>query len=82
VTVLRELHTIEDIEAVRREAAMMSASCLICHSTGLPVREQIKQATRQSPAILLCFQGYCTRCQLSVPADSAQLRMVSRGEES
>jgi hypothetical protein len=72
---IRHLHTLAELESARAEAATMSAACPVCGRAGLKVREQIKQATRREPAILLCFQGWCPSCQLSVPADNCQLRL-------
>lgn len=69
------LRTVADLDAVRAEAATMTTSCPLCGASDVKVREQVKQATRREPAILLGFQGFCVACQVSVPADTVQFTL-------
>jgi hypothetical protein len=71
----RYFRTIAELDAIRDEAAQMSATCPLC-SGPCKVREQIHQATRREPARFLGFSGWCVPCQMSFPAEHAQLALA------
>jgi hypothetical protein len=71
------VHSVEEIQALKAQAATMTTTCPACGCSGRKVMEQIKQATRQEPAIFLGFEGYCVDCQLGgLPVDHAQLMLL------
>ena len=71
---IRYVNNAEEFTATRAEAAAMSATCPLCAAECV-VRAAILQATRREPAKLLCFEGWCSPCQIVFPLEQAQMRL-------